>query len=705
MPQAKERFRIGVDVGGTFTDIVVFLDSGRIYAKKVPSTPDDYSRAIIDGLMAIVGEFQLDPGAATDVVHGATVATNAILQRAGASTGLITTAGFRDVLEIGRLRRPVLYDMFYEKPKPLVKRSLRLEVTERMDAAGNVVTPLNEAEVQDVLERLVAAGVESVAVAFINSYVNPSHEHAVGEIVKRHYPKLFVSLSADVVPEVKEYERTSTAVINAYVMPLVARYILSLENGLRSMGIEAPLLIMQSSGGIMTAQTARDFPIHTIESGPAAGVVAARAICRTCSYPRAFSFDMGGTTAKAALIEDYQFARNPESEIGAGMFAASRLLKGGGYALKSPSIDIAEVGAGGGSIVTIDQQGMLRVGPESAGAVPGPVCYGLGGKEPTVTDANVVLGYLSPDRLVGGDMKIHSSEATKALEELAQAAGLGLLEAAQGAHDVANANMMRATRAVSSQRGRDPSDFDFIAFGGSGPVHAVGIARALEIKRVIVPRFPGILSAFGLLAADIELHASRSLPRTKVLDITRWRQILEDLSSRAGEVLRADGLSDDSIDVKRFADMRYVGQSSELTIPLPQGEFTDLTVKDLEPAFKREYAKTYGVEDLQEPVEFVNLRVTATGLRELSRPFGSADAMISGLRAVPGDGQVRLRRAYFGPHHGLVETPILSRSDLAGAAPRMGPMIIEEYDTTVVVPPDCSATLDAWGNIVIAVGL
>ena len=414
---------------------------------------------------------------------------------------------------------------------------------------------------------------------------------------------------------------------------------------------------------------------------------------------------MGGTTAKAALIEDYEFARNPESEVGAGMFATSRLLKGGGYALNSPSIDIAEVGAGGGSVITIGQEGMLRVGPQSAGAVPGPVCYGLGGTEPTVTDANVVLGYLSPDRLVGGDMQVDSSAATSALEELAQTAGLGLLELAQGAHDLANANMLRAIRAVSSQRGRDPSDFDFIAFGGSGPAHAAGIARALGIQRVIVPRFPGILSAFGLLAADIEVHASQSLPRSKVLDLASWSEILEGLSGRAVEVLRSDGLGDDSILVQRFVDMRYVGQSSELTIPLSEVGLTDAAVKNLELAFKQEYAKTYGVESIQEPVEFVNLRVTTTGLRELSRPFGSSDATISGSRAGPGTGPAGRRLAYFGANYGHVETPILSRSDLAGVGPVTGPMIIEEYDTTVVVPPDCSAVLDPWGNILITVGL
>ena len=499
--------RIGIDIGGTFTDIVVLRADGSLHTKKVSSTVDDYSRAILTGLNAVLRASGLAPAEIAEIRHGTTVASNAILERKGARTGLIATEGFRDILEIRTLRMPRLYDMTWQKPPVLVPRYLRVTVDERLDAAGRVQRPLASADAERAVRRLLDEGVEAIAVCLLHAYANPVHERLLKDAIQRLAPDLPCAISSEVLPEIREYERTSTTVIDAYVQPVVRRYLRSLQQHLEATGVRAPLLLMQSNGGLTTIRSAAETPVHIVESGPAAGVVGAQALAAATGLPRIITLDMGGTTAKAALVEDGEVTRAAEYQVGGGIMTGSRLLTGAGYTLKVPAIDLAEVGAGGGSIIRVDAGGSLRVGPESAGAMPGPVCYDQGGEEPTVTDANVVLGYLNPEQLVGGEVPLNPARARAVLAaRVAGPLGLELEHAAFGAHLVAASNMIRAIRAVSSERGRDPRGFTLVAFGGNGPLFAAGMAASLGIKRVLVPPVPGVFSSFGLLCARLEHH-------------------------------------------------------------------------------------------------------------------------------------------------------------------------------------------------------
>jgi N-methylhydantoinase A len=511
MIESAHDYRIGVDIGGTFTDLVLLARDGSVSTRKLPTSPESHGRVVVDGVASLLDELRLQPDRLSEIVHGTIVATNAILEAKGARTGLLTTRGFRDVLEIRRIRSPELYNLQYVKPPPLVPRRHRLEVDERIDHLGHVVRELDVAQAEQALRQLAEAGIESLAICFLNAYANADHEQRVGELARRVCTAWDISLSSDVLPEIREYERTSTTVINAYLKPVVRRYLQGVRDELDGVRMQAPLLIMQSNGGIMSVPAAQQRPVHIIESGPAAGVIASAFLSGRLGVPNVLTFDMGGTTAKASIIENGQLSQTPEYEVGGGISLTSRLIKGGGYALRVPVIDIAEVGAGGGSIVWLDPGGALQVGPHSAGAVPGPVCYAAGGTEPTVTDANVALGYLNPEHLVGGDLPLDADAACRALHEgVAQPLGLGLDEVAYGIHLVANSNMMRAVRAVSSQRGRDPRGYALFAFGGNGPVHAVELAGSLGITRVLVPVAPGLFSAFGLLFADVEHHYVRT---------------------------------------------------------------------------------------------------------------------------------------------------------------------------------------------------
>jgi N-methylhydantoinase A len=507
-------FRVGVDIGGTFTDIVFLGDDGSIHLKKVSSSVDNYARAIIAGLGEVFQTAGLRGVDVEDVLHGTTVASNAILELKGARTGLITTQGFRDILEIRNLRMPRLYDLSWQKPPPLVERYLRVVVDERVNVHGAIERPLARAEAERAVETLLAEGVEAIAVCLLNSFANPTHELLLKEVVSRRAPELLCCISYDVLPEIKEYERTSTTVINTYVMPVVARYLETLRRELDRAGVTAPLLLMQSNGGLTTVEAASRMPMHIIESGPAAGVIGAQALARALGLPNIITFDMGGTTAKASLVEAGEVTRSLEYQVGGGIMMGSRLLTGAGYMLKVPAIDLAEVGAGGGSVVWIDPGGSLQVGPHSAGASPGPLCYDLGGTHPTITDANVILGYINPAYLVGGALPLNADKAHRVFEEvIAQPLGLSLAHAAYGAHQIAASNMMRAIKAVSTERGRDPRDYALFAFGGNGPLFAAGLAEALHMRRIIVPPSPGLFSAFGLLYADVEHHYSRTFRR------------------------------------------------------------------------------------------------------------------------------------------------------------------------------------------------
>ena len=566
-------YRLAADIGGTFTDLVLLGPDGRYWVKKVASTPNDYATGVINGTREILAERQLVPAAVAEVVHGTTVASNTVLQNVGAKTALITTRGFRDVLELRRLRVPEQYNLFYTPPPPLVDRRFRLEVDERIDAEGHVVRELDESSVHAAVDRIAESDIAAIAVCLIHSYSNPAHEQAVARIVMSRLPGLFLALSSDVLPEIREYERTSTTVINAYLGPVVQSYLDSLLGQLEDDGVSAPVRIMQSSGGVMSLARAAERPVHIIESGPAAGVVAAAQVATRMGLDNVITFDMGGTSAKASLIEDGRPSRTTEHEVGAGISLSSRLVKGGGHAVKVPVMDLAEVGAGGGSMVWFDKGGALKVGPRSAGAIPGPVCYGLGGRQPTVTDANLVLGFLNPDYLAGGTVRLHRDLAISALDEdVARPLGTDLFDAAYGVHTIANATMIRAIRAVSTYRGRDPREFTLLAFGGNGPVMAAGIARSLSMNRVVVPPAPGVFSAVGLLEAKLEYGFVQTFfGLLSAVDLISLNAVYSGVEQRAVETLSGDGYAVADISWERAADLRYVGQSFELTVSAPGG--------------------------------------------------------------------------------------------------------------------------------------
>ena len=689
-------FRVGVDIGGTFTDIVLLNDQGELFTKKVSSSVGDYSRAIVEGIAQVFEEHKLAPQDVEEVLHATTVASNTILEHKGARTGLITTKGFRDILELRRLRMPRLYDLKWEKPPALVDRYLRFEVNERLDEKGNVLIPLKDEDVEKAIDRLLAEDVEALAVCLLHSYVNPAHEIRIKEIATRRAPKLLVCISSEVLPEIKEYERTSTTVINAYVLPVVRQYCSRLRADLSRSGVKAPLHIMQSNGGLMTADAAAERPCNIIESGPAAGVVGAQALAQKMGLSKIISFDMGGTTAKASIIENGEVTRSPEYAVGAGIMIGSRLLTGAGYLLKVPAIDLAEVGAGGGSHIWIDPAGSLQVGPSSAGALPGPVCYELGGMEPTVTDANVILGYLNPTHLCGGEVRINAKKSWEAFEKkIAEPLSLSVENAAYGTHRIAASNMIRAIKAVSSERGRDVRDYALFAFGGNGPLFAPVLAEALQMKRIVVPPSPGVFSSFGLLYSEIEHHYSRTFWRVlRETDPALLSGELDHMKADALESLKRQGFPKSQAKVFYAASLRYKGQSFELSIPIKGDRVTKKTYADLEEAFGQEHERTYGHRaDPDEPVEIVTLQVVGRGIPDKPRVPNAIRINRAEVKSTA------KRRAYFGPDHGWKELSVLTRSDLK--AKKKGPFIVEEYDATCVVPIGATASLDRFGNIVI----
>jgi N-methylhydantoinase A len=705
-------YRLGIDIGGTFTDLVLLGDGAPPVVRKVLSTPDDFARGVLEGVRALLAAGPPAAGV-QDVVHGTTVATNALLERRGAPTGLLTTAGFRDLLEIRRLRLPRLYDLGWEKPPPLVERALRLEVDERLDHSGAVVRPLDEASARAAIERLRAAGVTAVAICLLHAYADATHEARLGALVQALLPGVFVSLSHQVLPQIQEYERLSTTVINAYVGPVVAYYLEQMAAGLAGVGVTAPLRVMQSNGASMDLPAARRRPAHLIESGPAAGVVAVAALGRQTGERRLLALDMGGTTAKAALVLDGAVPLAAEAEIGAGVTAATRLNRGGGYALSLPAVDLVEVGAGGGSLLWLDAGGALQVGPESAGAAPGPACYGRGGTAPTLTDANVVLGYLNPIALAGGAVPLDAAAAAAAVGALGARLGLPPEEAAYGAFRVAVASMVRAVRAVSAERGHDPAGLALVAFGGNGPLHGAAVAAALGIPRVIVPPAPGVFSAWGLLAAEVAHHASRTYLRSlEAVDVTALQGIAGGLRDEALASLGAAG----DVVLEWSADLRYTGQSSELNVPLtvpPDALPGTESLAGLAGRFATAHERRYGHRAPGEPVELVHLRLVA-------RVPGEAPPLPGGARdGAPGrPGPPSGRRVYFGPRPGWHSTPVVARTALArsgdvarpagedgdphgGEDGATGPLIVEDYDATTLVPPGWRVRLDRQGAIVL----
>ncbi|SJZ74780.1 N-methylhydantoinase A [Enhydrobacter aerosaccus] len=693
-PQMGGQVKVAIDIGGTFTDIALATAAGVIHQSKISSTPDDPSRAVVEGVAQLLVELGIEASAVTEVLHGTTVGSNTILQRSGARTGLITTRGFRDVLEIGRIRMPDMFDLTWDKPKPLVRRRHRLEVTERIAADGSVVVALVEDDVIAAAEALVADGIEAVAIAYINSYRNPAHEQRTEAILRERFPSLLVTTSCAVLPEIKEYERTSTTVVNAYLLAAMQEYLRKLETGLRGIGVSAPILVMTSNGGMLAAGVTCEKPVLVVASGPAGGVIGAARLGEARGDRNVIVFDMGGTTAKAVVIEDGRPSMTSEYEFRDGISTSSRFVKAGGYMLKVPAIDIAEVGAGGGSIAGIDKGGLLVVGPQSAGAVPGPACYGLGNDRPTVTDANVVLGYINPNGLAGGRLTIDRGLSERAIADyVGRPLDLAVDEAAHGIRAVANAAMARAVRAVTVERGLDPRDLALMAFGGNGGVHAPDLARQLGIPRVIVPPLSGIFCAVGMLASDIEHTALATVvSRLDRMDRGTLAGIKERLQADVAQRLAQDGYPPERRAFVWEADLRHEGQATELTVPF-EGDDLDL----IRERFMLEYLKTYGYRD-QTPVELMKVRVAGRGLRENRLDF--ADMKI-GWRSA--GGRAGQRRVSFVRGEPPVTVDVVDRAAL-GATAQPGPLIVEEFDATIVVPPGATVHKDAMGSVVLELG-
>lgn len=686
--------RIGIDVGGTFTDVVLACSDGRVSLIKIPTTPDDPGIGATEGVRQVLAKVGLQPAQVAEIVHGTTIASNTILQKTGARTGLLTTAGFRDVLEIGRIRTPGMFDLAWTKPAPLVPRRWRLEVTGRIAADGSEVTPLDEDGVRRAAATFLAEGIEAVAICFINSYANPEHELRTKALLAAAAPGLLLTASSEVLPEIKEYERTSTAVVNAYLLPAMRTYLSRLANRLAEIGVSSSIQIMASSGGTVGPAAAQERPVFIVGSGPAGAVVGA---ARLAGRNDLLVFDMGGTTAKAALVEAGKPSLVTEYEFRDGISTPSRFTKGAGIMLKVPAIDVAEVGSGGGSLASIDAGGLLVVGPASAGADPGPACYCRGNDRPTVTDANMVLGLLNPEFLAGGSVAVDPDRSARAVEtHVAQPLGINLTEAARGIRAVANATMARALRAVTVERGHDPRQVTLMACGGSGPLHAVELAEALGIARILVAPMSGVFSAAGMLSADIEHNLVQAL--LLPLDdapMARVQAVLDELMEKGRRELAAEGYDADAVQLSPSLDLRYLGQSSELTVPLSATTFDAATRQAAIETFRAAYRATFSYRS-DEPLELVNIRLIAVGHTAERLSFNSLKLDEAALHGVGGRRKVWFRE---GP---AVEAELLPRAAVTGRTVQ-GPAIIESYDTTIALPPGATARAAEAGAILIEV--
>jgi len=686
------RGRVAVDIGGTFTDLVL-LENGRIAATaKTPTTNDDPSRAVAAGVVRLLGGRA--PEAVAEIVHGTTLVSNALIERKGARSGLVTTAGFRDVLGIAREQRYDLYDLSLEMPTPLIRRRQRWEVTERVLADGTVDRALDPDEVRRIARRMRRERVESVAICLLHAYRYADHERRVGELLAEELPDVPVSLSSDVAPELGEFVRTSTVVANAYVRPILDRYLRTLERRLKQLGIDAPLYIMLSTGGLAAVDTARRYPVRLCESGPAAGVLSAAFWAGRAKRRDVLAFDMGGTTAKACIVEDGMPLVARETEVA----RVYRFAKGSGLPLRAPAIDLIEIGAGGGSIAHVGPFGTPKVGPESAAGEPGPVCYGRGGTQPTVTDADLVLGYLNPDYFLGGEMELDLEGARRAIGALGTELGLGLEETAAGIHRVVNENMASAARMHAIERGRDLERFTFVATGGAGPVHAWGVACALGMRSLIFPPIAGVASAFGMLTAPCSFDFVRSSPA--VLGAVDWRGVRSMLAKMTREglaLLRAAGIGQDEAKVALSADVRHRGQGDSVTVQLGAA-LSAKPAAHVEEAFERTYTGLYGRRPPGVEPEVLTWRVRTAGPPPRIR---TGDGRAAGRRTV----RAAARRAIYSPERdGLVDAAVIDRNALAPGATVTGPAVVEEPESTVVIGVGGRGTVDATGSLVVSVG-
>ena len=679
-------FVLGVDVGGTFTDLALFeQQTGELTLVKVSSTPADPSEGVIQGLQQLIERHGIPPRSIGFLIHGTTVATNAVLEGKGVPSALLATEGFGDILDIVRQDRPRLYDWRAKRPSPLVPRSQRWEVRERTLYDGQEALALDEEQVRQIITEIKHRGIRSVAVCYLHAYANPAHEKRTGELFAQEYPGASVSLSSDILPEIKEYERTSTTVVNATVMPIVERYLSRLSQATAEMGVGSRLHVMQSNGGIMTAETAGRKSVNTILSGLAGGILGGVALAQEAGLDNVITIDMGGTSFDISLAYKGRIRFTRESEIG-------------GHAVTVPMIDVHTLGAGGGSIAWIDAGGALQVGPQSAGAEPGPACYARGGQQPTVTDANLVLGRLNPHYLLGGAVPLRLNLARQTIQQhVADALGLSLEAAAEGIVRIVNANMLKGIRIVSVERGYDPREFTVVAFGGGGPVHAAELARELRARSVMVPVAPGITSAIGLLMADFRHDYSRTfLQTTDALDFEELNKAFDALGSQATAQLLADRVPAKDILLLRSLEMRYRGQGHNLEVTVPAGQLDEPSLRIINEAFHRQHQTAYGYGQPEEMTEFVSLRLA--GIGRLPKPH---QRRIESNGQDPSPALVSQRQVYLNGH--WRKTPVYGRDLLRANHLLEGPAIVEQLDSTTVILPGQKAEIDAQGNILIAI--
>ena len=698
--------RLGVDIGGTFTDLVWVDDlTGEVRVGKVLTTPKDPAQAVEQGVLGLLQEAGAAPSDVRSLIHGTTLATNALIERKGARTGLLTTAGFRDALEIGREGRYDMYDLFIDPPAPLVPRHLRLEVVERIAADGTVSRALDIPSARAAIAGLLAEGVEAIAISLLHAYRNPAHEEALARLVAEQAPGLPVSCSSEVVPEIREYERTSTTAANVYVMPLMARYLDDLERKIAEEDIPGGFYIMLSSGGVATPATAKRVPVRLVESGPAAGALAAARAARQAGEDRLLSFDMGGTTAKACVIDRGEPLVAREFEVA----RADRFKKGSGLPIRVPVIEMIEIGAGGGSVARLDRMNLLKVGPDSAGADPGPACYALGGREPTVTDADLVLGYLDPDFFLGGRMRLDVEAARRAItDKIAGPMGMPLARSAWNIHLVVNENMAAAARIHGIERGKDLRAYPLFAFGGAGPVHAWHVGRILKVPRVLVPFGAGAASALGLLSAPLAFDFVRTA--TQRLDGADWAQVnrlFVEMEAEGRAVLREAGIVETDMRFRRTAEMRYAGQGHEVEGPVPAGALGPASLDALTTGFEAAYRALYQRTPMGVAIEALNWRVVVSG-PEPALSVSDSRAARDGLPADGGRAGAisgpplikKARKAYFPEAGGYVETPVYDRYALRPGAAFAGPAIIEERESTTIIGPGARVRVDASRGLV-----
>lgn len=693
--QPNQRLRVGVDIGGTFTDLIVVDDATGAFALgKTLTTPADPSQAIEQGLAELLARAGWPAGDLRQLIHGTTLVTNAIIERKGARTALLATQGFRDAVEIGREHRYDLYDLMLELPQPLAPRYLRFDVPQRTLADGTTLQELDIHYVERLARQLEWAGVEAVAICFLNSFANPTAEQQARAAVLRTAPSLRVSISSEVVPEIREFERSSTTIANVYVQGRVERYLRELEARLARAGFAGSLLLMLSSGGVATVDTAVRFPVRLLESGPAAGVLAAARFGGAAGYADLLSFDMGGTTAKFAIVDGGRPLIAHDFEVD----RRYRFKKGSGLPIKTPVIEMIEIGAGGGSIARVNALGLLKVGPDSAGAEPGPACYGRGGAEPTVTDADLVLGYLDPAFFLGGGMALDLAAARAAIERhVAQPLGLAIEQAAWGIHQIVNESMASAARVHALERGKDPRGLPVFAFGGAGPVHGYRVAQALGAPELIAPFGAGVISAAGFLTAPLAFDFVRSAPgRLDALDLARANALLGEMADEGRALLAEAGVPAEAIGFARAAEMRYVGQGHEIRVPLPAGTITSESLPLLRASFEAEYQRLYGRLGPPVPLEVITWRVVASApppglaLALQGSPTGDAEAARKGERA-----------AYFPEAGGMAATPVYDRYRLGPGACFSGPAIVEERESTLIVGPGARCRVDAGWNLIV----